>query len=474
MLEGLEIAELSLQKAVNMYGESRWDSEYYKKEFVADYNRIRQYPSKLLSDYSKYIRKGIFDISPEYYQTNGVPLIRTSEIKEPTISFNTTVFLSENINNQFQQTVLKPNDLVFTKIGAYIGDVAILPPTYATYNFSQNVAGVSLMDANDGPHLLAFFLTHFGQNQIKRSAMLSGQGKLELEDIRHYIIPNICDKIKSKIKQVIDLSIKLNAQQRSMMQCATKVLLEELKLCNWQPSEESTAIRTFSFAHAFKRWDAEYYQPKYESCKNIIERYDGGFKSISNICNIIDTTYQPQNGVTYKYIELANIGKNGEITGYTQGQGEDLPSRARRIVRTGDVIVSSVEGSLQSCAIIPEELDGALCSTGFYVIRSSFYTPESLLVLFKSMPIQMLLKKGCTGSILSAIGKTELEKITLPLIDKTTQIIISQQVQQSFELRAESKRLLEVAKRTVEIAIEVNEEKAIQYINDYGKSLYDK
>ena len=38
----------------------------------------------------------------------------------------------------------------------------------------------------------------------------------------------------------------------------------------------------------------------------------------------------------------------------------------------------------------------------------------------------------------------------------------------------ESKRLLEVAKRTVEIAIEEDEEKAIQYINKYGKSLYDK
>ena len=47
-------------------------------------------------------------------------------------------------------------------------------------------------------------------------------------------------------------------------------------------------------------------------------------------------------------------------------------------------------------------------------------------------------------------------------------------MQESFKLRSESQRLLEVAKTAVEIAIEENEENALKYINEYGKSLYDK
>ena len=79
-------------------------------------------------------------------------------------------------------------------------------------------------------------------------------------------------------------------------------------------------------------------------------------------------------------------------------KGKDLPTRARRIVEQGDVIVSSIEGSLSSCALITKEYDQSLCSTGFYVLRSSVLNPETLLTLFKSFPLQQLMKKGCSGT----------------------------------------------------------------------------
>ena len=47
-------------------------------------------------------------------------------------------------------------------------------------------------------------------------------------------------------------------------------------------------------------------------------------------------------------------------------------------------------------------------------------------------------------------------------------------VQQSFPLKAESKRLLAIAKRAVEIAIETDEQTAIAYINNQtGEVNYD-
>jgi len=49
-------------------------------------------------------------------------------------------------------------------------------------------------------------------------------------------------------------------------------------------------------------------------------------------------------------------------------------------------------------------------------------------------------------------------------------------VQESFRLRNKSERLLEVAKKAVEIAISDNEEKAMQFIkeNENGQSLYNE
>lgn len=142
----------------------------------------------------------------------------------------------------------------------------------------------------------------------------------------------------------------------------------------------------------------------------------------------------------------------------------ELPTRARRKVSKGDVIVSSIEGSLTSIALIESEYDQALCSTGFYVINSKHYKPEVLLVLLKSLVGQLQLKKGCRGTILTAINKEEFKKIVLPIIPDPLQQQIQAKVIESFKLRQQSKQLLESAKRAVEIAIEQDEVAAIEYL----------
>jgi len=54
----------------------------------------------------------------------------------------------------------------------------------------------------------------------------------------------------------------------------------------------------------------------------------------------------------------------------------------------------------------------------------------------------------------------------VPVVDRTIQTQIADLVQQSFALKAKSERLLETAKRAVEIAIETDEQTAMAYIND--------
>lgn len=167
-----------------------------------------------------------------------------------------------------------------------------------------------------------------------------------------------------------------------------------------------------------------------------------------------DANYTPKDNQTYRYIELSNIGNSGEITGASLDLGCNLPSRARRKVSKNDVIVSSIEGSLASCAIVSEQYHQALCSTGFYVVSSKKINSETLLMLFKSEPIQQLLKQGCSGTILTAINKDGFLNIPLPLVDANIQTQIADLIRQSDRLRQESQALLEEAKRKVEQAIE--------------------
>jgi restriction endonuclease S subunit len=212
--------------------------------------------------------------------------------------------------------------------------------------------------------------------------------------------------------------------------------------------------------------DAEYYQKKYDDYIYLICNYPNGFEIIEVVCNQKDINYTPKDNAEYKYIELANIGKTGDIKGSTIALGCELPTRARRKVNTNDVLISSIEGSLDSCALVTEEYDNALCSTGFYIIRSNKINSETLLVLFKSEPIQNLLKKSCSGTILTAINKSEFQNIPIPIIDKHIQQQIASLVSESFILKKQSEQLLETAKRAVEIAIEESEESAMKYIEE--------
>lgn len=67
------------------------------------------------------------------------------------------------------------------------------------------------------------------------------------------------------------------------------------------------------------------------------------------------------------YIEIGDL-KNGVI-GSTEYRFENAPSRARRIVRSGDVIVSTVRTYLKAITQISDDKDGYIASTGFAVLR---------------------------------------------------------------------------------------------------------
>ena len=65
-------------------------------------------------------------------------------------------------------------------------------------------------------------------------------------------------------------------------------------------------------------------------------------------------------------------------------------------------------------------------------------------------PIQSLLKRACSGTILTAFSKDELKKIPLPEIDSPVQAQIEKIVDESFYLHDQSLDLLNSCKQKIE------------------------
>jgi type I restriction enzyme S subunit len=81
------------------------------------------------------------------------------------------------------------------------------------------------------------------------------------------------------------------------------------------------------------------------------------------LSEITDPDFQLQ------YIDIGNVDSSGNVHEVVTYRFEDAPSRARRLVREGDVIVSTVRTYLKAIAPILNPPDGLVVSTGFAVVR---------------------------------------------------------------------------------------------------------
>ena len=376
---------------------------------------------------------------------------------------------AELSDNQIETYKLKDRDVLFNRTNSkeFVGRTGI----FRKFSDEDIVFASYLVRVNPDPkivtpeYLTAFLNTKYGVIDIKRRARHSiNQSNVNLEEVKRIEIPLLCNQLQNRITLSFNKAFDLIQASEVVYHQAQTLLLTELGLADWQPKQQLTFVKNFSDTKRAERIDADHFQPKYDEIANAMKNYPGGWDTLENLVRFRDLNFRPAVGTEYKYIELANIGRNGEINGCMTEQGQNLPSRARCKVTTGDVIVSSVEGSLDSVASITEKYNNALCSTGFHAINSDVLNSETLLVLLKSCIGQLQLKKGCSGTILTAINRDEFSRIVIPIIRDEKQTEIQRRVSESFNLREQAKNLLEHAKRAVEIAIEQDEQAAIDWL----------
>ena len=455
-------------------GTFRLDAEHYQENFINNLKKLINFGSTpLLEMLSEPVITGHTpSMKIEAYYGGNISFVKTDNLREFDISGEFTHYLSESGDKVIQRSSLKKDDLIVTIIGAthkIVGRVALVRMEDLPANINQNIALVRLKKASSPEYLSVYLNSNIGRLALWYLSRQTEQVNLNCREVEKVLVPNISNDLVKTIENVYKRAVILKHESRSIYHLSESLLLSELGLDNWRARHCLSFVKHYSDTEQAGRFDAEYFQPKYEEIVKAIKKYKSGWDTLGKRINIKDKNFSPAEKKEYRYIELANIGGNGEVTGFTTAEGQELPTRARRRVSVNDVIVSSIEGSLSSIAMITKEYDNALCSTGFYVANSDDINSETLLVLLKSQVGQEQLKKGCSGTILTAINRDELEKIILPLVDKKIQSKIQQKVRESFRLRKQSKYLLECAKKAVEMAIEKDEKTAMQWLTRQGE-----
>ncbi len=436
----------------------------------------RKYLEKILSSKKT---KSISEIS-KYISSGHTPYLHN--LKEGDTDFITVECISDltlhqnkfkkislaQFEKEFKKNHLQPGSVLCT-IKRRICKAFPVTKDYGNIAFNQDVAIIIPNDEVSPVYLATYLCSNVGQLFANKQMTEQINPYISVENLSVLPVVITSKAFQNQIDALFEKADTYRTKSIKKYSSAERLLSDELGISDIPTNMKSINIKEIKDSFSITgRLDAEYYQPKYDEYQNRVLDYPNGWLPLSQACEIKDNNFTPDNDPIYKYIELSDIDSLGNINNWTEARGNDLPSRARRKVNTNDVLISSIEGSLSSCAIISSLMDNALCSTGFYVISSVKINPETLLVLFKSPLLQNLLKQGCSGTILSAINKTELQKIPIPIIGNSVQRKIEVLIKESSSLRLESERLLKVAKHAVEIAVEQDEKASITYVREYS------
>ena len=118
------------------------------------------------------------------------------------------------------------------------------------------------------------------------------------------------------------------------------------------------------------------------------------------------------------YVDISSVNAVKGISSTTKVSFEDAPSRARRIVRDGDTIVSTVRTYLRAIAAIQDPIPNTVVSTGFAVVRPrSVCAPFMSYALHESGFIEAIMARS-VGVSYPAINAFEIGMlpITLPKV----------------------------------------------------------
>lgn len=462
MLGGLEAVELSLSEVENG---NRIDAELYNKELVIAEKKIKNQLYTTLSKEAGIIKKGIFDIKADCYTTAGIPFVRISNLKSMLIDDDEIVYIPIEEHLKNEKTGLVYGDIILSKTATAAASFVNLKEC----NTSQDTVALKLKTSSQllSEYVVVFLNSTIGLKAMQRWFTGNIQMHLNLDDAKEkLLIPVFSGTFQKAIKNLFHRSIEATHQSKSIYSEAENSLLKELGLTNWEPTIKNSNIKTLkgSFLHS-GRIDAEYYQPKFDEIETILLKKkhcrikeirtfnSRGLQPLYNaegMLDVINSKHILENTLDYENFEKTN------------SENWELQEKAR--VYKNDILTYTTGANIGRTQTYLIEKP-AIASNHVNILRVKEINAVYVGFVINSLIGRLQTEKYSAGSAQSELYPKDLDEFLIPIINERLQIEISQKTQQSLGLQAQSKQLLNIAKKSVEIAIEQNEKAALNYMN---------
>lgn len=466
LLEGLEISEVSYH-VVKGTETLRFDSEYFFKEYL----RIEQLIKCLTGKFTNFANLGIcvdcsafYPALEPYYGEGEYPFIRVGDVKE-WIDFDGCIKLPRGIIPNFP--TLKrvfPGDIVITK-GGSIGNVGYVSQE-SCVSRDLIFLNTSKLDYEKQIMLYLYLSSKFAFKQMVRSSSQCAQPHLTTTLIKKFDIfwpgKNLVHRLSSIFLNSRDA---MNKSQISYS-VAEEVLLCNLGLQDWSSMQGNISYKSFVDFQISGRLDAEYYQPKYDELKKIVYKKACHVKLISEMELFNARGQQPEyveNG-DLSVINSKHILENGlDYDNFEKTACIYWEKQERSRVFKNDILIYTTGANIGRTAIYMIN-EKALASNHVNILRVNTENKIYVAFVMNSLIGRLQTEQLSAGSAQAELYPKDISHFYIPFVSEDIQTQISDKVQEFFSFRKESKRLLELAKRVVEVAIEQGEDAALHLL----------
>ena len=466
----LEAVELSLNEVFKENISLRMDSEYFQKDYLKNLREIEAYPSGFITfnEAIKTITGGATPLGADYPE-DGVRFLRVQNIMQNYIDDSDLVYITQKDDLDLKRSKLKENDVLLTITGVSYGKSAVVTQEFIDCNINQHSVKITLNKQNFLPNFISTFLnSKLGKLQSDKNIVGVTRPALDYAAIKNFKLPLVSLSFQTTISKLIDFSYLQRNESKKFYQEAEDLLLSELGLKDWQPTEKTVAVK--SFAESFLssgRLDAEYYQPKYDQ---LIER----LKEKIELTPLGDLLTFNQRGRQPIYIENEDEYDLGlsVINSKHVREGEVLITDNRyayisgQTIRKNDVLINGTgKGTIGRSAPYLYS-DEAIPDNHVTILRTNLLDPAYLSLYLNSIVGKLEVEKyfkGSSGQI--ELYPDEINQFLIWNAPHSFQKQIRNKFDESQQKKNQSQQLLEIAKIAVEKAIETDETTATDWIN---------
>lgn len=314
------------------------------------------------------IIQGGFAFKSTDFGENGIAVVKIANIQPPSVSLDRADRISPDKLKGLERFELHGGDILMAMTGATVGKVGRFHKTEPAY-LNQRVARISALKGRQFDNFIYALLSLPGTDKlIENSSAGSAQANISAVGIGAMQIPKIPEAdqlLIGQIARLLDDRIRLLRETNATLEAIAQALFKSwfvdfdpvrAKQQGREP-EGMDAATAALFPDSFE-----------ESELGVLPKgWDVGSLSDLAVLNPESWTAKTHPEIV-KYIDLANA-KNNQIIESMDFPFDEAPSRARRVLRSGDSIIGTVRPGNRSFAFIHQAPSNLTGSTGFAVLR---------------------------------------------------------------------------------------------------------